>query len=306
MSSAIQIPQPLRGDSWTNRLIRDLIWKPAVKEDDWTVFAIVGREGSGKSLTCASILRAVDPTFTIDRTHFEPVPFMKAIAPSQDSSVQRPGVAIMGDEFGVAFGKRTWHDREQVESNQALQTARDDNRIIGLTVPRVEELDSQLEGRLHLLLETTKKKDGEFVELKYKVVDPSRDGAGKVYRKYPRYHIGDDYQVKHVRIGPPPADYVQAYKRKKAAFKNDLFDKVIDRFADEVGDGSAENASKTPKQIANEIIDNGGADKYHFVANNGNEYIDDDLICADYEISARKAQIVKKLLQRDIGILGEG
>lgn len=294
MSATTQLPRTLRADNWSSQLIRDFIWKPAVLENDWTAFAVVGREGSGKSFTCASILKAVDPGFTVERTHFEPVPFLKDIANGPD----RPGVAVMGDEFGVGFGKRTWHDREQIEANQALQTARDDNRIIGVTVPRMEELDSQLEGRIHLMLETTKKKDGEYVELKFKVVDPSRDGAGKIYRKYPKYHIGDDFQVQRIRMGMPPPDYIEDYERKKAEFKGELFDKVIERFDEEFGGDDDEDGEKTLKDVAQDIKEK-GLENYAIKPSRHSPKFDEDLIRADFGLSLNDSKAVKKLLTRD-------
>lgn len=294
MSVAVNVPQPLRNDEWTTRLIRDFIWKPAVQENDWAVFAVVGREGSGKSLTCASILKAVDPSFNASRAHFHPVPFLKDIANGPD----RPGVAVMGDEFGVGFGKRTWQDREQIEANQALQTARDDNRIVGLTVPRLEELDSQLEGRIHLLLETTKKKDGEYVECKFKVVDPSRDGAGKVYRKYPKYHIGDEFKPQRIRMGPPPQDFIKDYERKKAEFKGGLFDRVIDRYEEEF-EQEEQVEEKTPKQIATEIAKNGKIEAYKSTnPSNGVDYINQDLLRSEFGLTKSEASALKAYLER--------
>lgn len=300
MSTQQHLPPALRGDNWSARVLRDFVWKPAVLENDWAVFVMVGRENSGKSLSCASILKAVDPAFSVDRAHFNPVPFLKDIA----YAPERPGVAVMGDEFGVGFGKRTWHDREQIEANQALQTARDDNRIIGVTVPRLEELDSQLEGRMHLLLEAVKKKPGEYVECKFKVVDPSRDGAGKVYKKYPKYHLGsDEFHPETIRVSVPPQDFIDAYEAKKAEFKGGLYDRVIDQYEEEFGENGEPAEDLSPKQVVEIIKDDGGVEQYVFTANNGRDYVEDELIRADYELSKADTKTVKKLIEREIGLL---
>lgn len=290
-------PPPIRGDKWTQRLIRDYIWKPAVRQNDWTAFAVVGREGSGKSLTTASILQACDPTFNVDRTHFEPVPFLKDIADGPD----RPGVSVMGDEFGVGFGKRTWHDREQIEANQALQTARDDNRIVGVTVPRLEELDSQLQGRLHLFLETTQKNPENYVELKFKVIDPSRDGANKEYKKGPKYHIGDDYKIPKIRIGMPDSDYVAAYEEKKAAFKGELYDRVIERFEGAFEEEENGDEPTSPKDIAERISAEDKVDQFigkH--GQTGRKFVNKDLLRAEYELSHSDAKAVKAYLEKSV------
>lgn len=289
--TAPEIPQPLQADHITAEIIRHDIWRPAVLEDDWRVIVFVGREGSGKSLTCASVLRAVDPTFGVERTHFDPVPFLQDVGREQD----RPGVAAMSDESGVGFGNRTWHDREQIEANQYLQTARDDNRIVGLTLPRLEELDIQLQGRIHVLVEVVGKRDGEWVEVKWKRMNPSRSGEGKIYKKYPRDRVsGRIRKVTRLKIGPPPAEYVEPYKRKKSEWKDDLKDSVIDTYQED-----EQEEELSPKEVADDIMDGGDLQEY-VKSNNGQRWVAKDLIAAVYEIGDRKSKKVKELLLREV------
>jgi len=203
----------------------------------------------------------------------------------------------MLDEAGVAFGNRTWQDREQVKANQYLQTARDDNRIIGLTLPRLSELDSQLEGRIHYLGEVTKCRDGEFVELKWKRIDPSRAGENKVYKKYPRVNInGRTRKVKRIRIGLPPQQYLEPYQAKKAQFKQELNEEVVGMY--EPDEEETEDSLSEPKQIVEHILANEGYDSY-ISENNGQTYLDKDMIAYEYDIGDRKAKKVKKGLQRE-------
>jgi len=290
--TTVDLPPALAGDDLTTEIIRETIWRPAARNNDWRVFAIVGRESSGKSLTCASILSACDPTFSVDNAHFDPVPFLRDVGRDHN----RPGVATMADESGVAFGNRTWADREQVEANQYLQTARDHNRIIGLTVPRLEELDKQLRGRLHVLAETVQKRDGEWVELKWKILDPSRAGQSKLYKKYPILDRGGRREkVTRIRVGPPPDGLAREYQQKKARWKSDLKERVIDRF----GDGDEDIDEETPADIADQILSADGVERY-IRDNHGQRYIDRTLIVAEHEVSKAESKAVKSLLLQEV------
>lgn len=286
-------PEPLQADHVTAQLIRDRIWRPAKLENDWRAFAIVGREGSGKSLTCASILSAVDPSFGVENIHFDPVPFLEDIGDDPD----RPGLAVMSDETGVGFGNRTWHDREQVEANQALQTARDWNRVVGLTAPRLEEIDSQLRGRLHMIIETVGKRDGEWVEVKVKHLRPTRTGQGKMLTPFPRKSVDNRVRkITRLKIGPPPDSLIEAYEEKKRAWKEDLFDRVIDRYEDERTD---EPDDRTPRELSEEILDDDALESF-IGDNHGQKYIDRSKIAATYGIGDSRAKKVKALLQDEV------
>jgi len=294
----IQPPEPLQAEHTTARIIREDIWRPAVQQNNWSVFVVVGREGSGKSITCASILKAADPSFSVNRAHFDAVPFLKDVA-NED---QPPGTAVMGDEVGVAFGKRTWHDREQIEANQALQTARDGNKIIGLTLPRLEELDSQLISRAHVLVEvegTTS--DGDHAIVKWKRINPSRDGRGETRTKFPRVNVnGPVRRVKRLRIGPPPEEFVEPYERKKQAWKDGLYDDTIENFESE--DDDEDGPPETPQEIVADILDRDAVREYIMEVNGGQRFIDKDGIAFDYEVGDGTAAKVKKGLIKEAAL----
>jgi hypothetical protein len=294
----IQPPDPLQSDDISTRLIREDIWRPAAQQNDWSFFIVVGPEGSGKSQTCASILKMCDPSFNVDHTHFEAVPFLEDLA---DEDVP-PATGMMGDEVGNIFGKRTWHDREQIEANQVLQTARDGNKIIGLTLPRLEELDSQLVGRAHLLIEVQgTATDGSHAVVKWKRLNVSRDGRNEEKTKFPREKIdGVTRRVTHVRIGPPPEDYVDKYQPKKQEWKNSNYDNTISRFEGE-NDEDAETRPETPKEIVADILDQNTVEEY--IAQNGDQkYIATDAIAYDYDVGDGIASKVKQGLKKEAGL----
>lgn len=290
-----QPPQPLQAEHISAQIIREDIWRPAVLDNDWSVFVVVGREGSGKSLTCASILKAADPSFTVENAHFNAVNFIEDVADED----QPPGTAIQGDEVGVSFGKRTWHDREQIEANQALQTARDGNKIIGLTIPRLEELDSQLIGRVHVLVEmidTTE--DDDHAIVKWKRINPSRDGRNETRTKFPRRKInGVPRRLTRLRIGPPPESLAEPYQQKKQAWKDGLYDDVIQNFKDD----ESESGLDGPKEIVADIRDQDAVDEY--IESNGDQrYVNTSRIAYDYEVGEGTAKKVKQGLKEAEGL----
>jgi hypothetical protein len=292
MNANSDVPAPLQNDNLTTEVLRKDIWAPANRHNDWSMFVIVGREGSGKSLTCASILHACDPGFTVGNAHFRAVPFLDDLGSEKD----QPGRAAMLDEAGVAFGNRTWHDREQKKANQYLQTARDDNRIVGLTLPRLEELDSQLRGRIHYLGKAVKMKKGEWVELMWKRVNPTREGEGDIFREYPRANFnGRTSRIERIRIAPPPEEFLEGYEAKKAEFKDETKAEVIDLYSD---DEEPDTLSE-PKEIVDHIVETESWDEY-IGNNNGQTYLDKDMIAYEYGIGDRKAKKVKKGLQKEV------
>lgn len=290
----IDPPEPLQRDNISTRLIREDIWRPAAQQNDWSVFVVVGPEGSGKSQTCASILKMADPSFNIGHTHFEAIPFLEDLADED----QPPGAGMMGDEVGNIFGKRTWHDREQIEANQVLQTARDGNKIIGLTLPRLEELDSQLIGRAHVLVEvqgTTQNNRGEnHAVVKWKRLNVSRDGRGEERTRFPREKVdGVTRRVTHIRIGPPPQEFIEQYEPKKQTWKDSNYDNTISKFEDENED-DGDSPPETPQEIVADILDQDTVDEYIMEVNGGQRFIDKDAIAFDYEVGDGKASKVKK------------
>jgi hypothetical protein len=286
-------PESIRGESLTAQAIRERIWRPPNLENNWRVFVIVGREGSGKSLTCASILEACDPTFNPDRVHFDPMEFMETIKDPEAGA----GTAAMIDEAGVGMGVRSWYEKDQILLNKALQTARDDNMIIGMTLPRVEELDSQTEGRLHYFLEMQSVAPGDHARFKMQKWDPTRDGRNKTYRENFRYEEhGRTLKVGTMAIGPPSGAFLEGYEAKKRQFKQELYNEVLDEYEDDQPDEADEMSEQ---DLAGHIK---SGDIEQFVSThggNGTQYIDQDMIAMEYGLSNRKAKRVKKLLEAD-------
>ncbi|MGK7295289.1 MAG: hypothetical protein ACNS61_05560 [Candidatus Wenzhouxiangella sp. M2_3B_020] len=286
-------PESLQSNNLTARVIRQKVWRPPNKLNDWSCFVVVGREGSGKSHTTMSILEKADPTFDADRIHFDPEQFLRCI--KDIPKPERAGKAIMADESGVGLGVRSWYDKDQIKLNKVMQTARDDNMIVGLTLPRLTELDSQFRGRLHGFVEMRDLQRGEYAELSWKNVEPTRDERDKIYKKYPRMRVGGRVQrVTRLRIGPPTDDLVATYEEKKETFKEGLYQDAIDSMDD------SEEKRMSATEIAEDIAANHDIEEFVSVhGGNGTRYIDWKLIKPTYDVGRPTAREAKSLLEKN-------
>lgn len=275
------------------------IWDKVHKKNEWFVGAIVGREGSGKSHTAMRIASELDPSFTAKRVIFDIADLLEVLAESD----HEPGDAYVLDEAGVQLGKRTWQERSQILANQALQLARNSNLILILTLPRLGELDSQAQGRLHSFYEIIEKEDGDYVSGKWKWLDPDRaDITGQIYRHFPKRYInGETVKYRSLAFKPPVEALVDPYEERKQAFQQQFYRETVDalREEDEEDDGDDE---KSPKEIATEIAKDNVADYVSIHSQNNNRYVNTNLILANYDIPKTKAKAVKSLLQKQINL----
>jgi hypothetical protein len=292
MSAQEQVPEPLQTDTVEARLVKQQIWDRMWRQDEHFMCVIVGREGSGKSHTGIKLAEVADPTFNAERVMFDPVDFLKHLQEWKENN-ETQGKMVVIDEAGVGVGVRTWYDKAQVRLNQVLQIIRDENMGVIFTLPRLEELDSQTQGRLHAYLEMTEKRIDEWAKVKWLNWDPTRDGRNEIYREYPKLRIdGAKRTVKRLCLSPPSEDIVAAYEERKDAFQSREYEDAIDEMEEDVDD------EMSVKEVAMEITD---SEFSKFVSRHGQTkqpYINKQLIRAEYELSHADAQGVKSLLDK--------
>jgi len=295
---AAQSPQPpetIAGMSHSEMVLRREIWQRLNRDNEHFMGVVVGREGSGKSLTAVAIAALVDPEFTADDVFFDPQDLLKAF----DSDEYGPGNMIIMDEAGVGLGNRSWYDKEQILLNQTLQTVRDDNMGVIFTLPRLEELDSQTIGRLHAMIQMEGVVDGNYATAKWKNIELSRDGRGNDYQKYPRYMVdGSTRRISQIAIARPPASIEENYEQRKEAFKSELYEDAIDAYEPE-----DEGDDFGPQEAAEHVVEQDRVQE--FVSEhgqNGKRFVDGDLLGAEFNLSVRKAKTAKKLIEKEIDL----
>ena len=288
-----QPPKPLRQlkpTQYLGRIVKQKMWRRMNVENQHFMAAIVGREGTGKSHSALTLSRLVDPSFTAEDVYFDPQDLLRAF----DSDAYGRGDMIVLDEAGVGLGNRSWYDKEQILLNQTLQTVRDDNMGVIFTLPRLSELDSQTRGRLHAFLEMTEvnKREG-YALAKWKNVDPARGDRDKIYYKYPEQRLDSvQWDIQQIKIGPPPAELVEAYEGRKEAFKDELYEEAI-------AAQQSESDERGPQDIAEELQDDIGSVLSEH-GRTGEPYINKDLIRSRYDISHSDARTVKSLLEQEL------
>jgi len=196
-----KVPEALQADTVEARLIKREVWDRMWMDNEHFMGVLVGREGSGKSWTGIKIAEVCDPTFEGWRVMFDPKNFLKQLQEWKEEN-ETKGKMVVIDEAGVGVGVRSWYDKDQILLNQVLQLIRSENMGVIFTLPRLEELDSQTEGRLHSFMEMTDIQRGDWAELKYLEWSPTRDGRNDIYKKYPVMQF-DGYE-RQIRATPVP------------------------------------------------------------------------------------------------------
>lgn len=287
-------------DHVTGEILRRKVWRRANVENQHFVGVLVGREGSGKSHSALRICEAADASFHADRVYFDPANFVEDLRGGEVGE----GDAVMLDESGVGLGNRTWYEQSQVLFNQLLQTIRDNNLIILLTLPRLNELDKQARGRLHAVMEADTLEPGERATWRFKNVDPGRVQKDDIYYKYPRLRINNRLRVvTRISIGPPSEDLAAAYEKRKAEFKQSLMEETLEAL-NSAGESDA-NAKdvEREREVVDDLLDEDDTWRQYVDEHgaNGREYIDHQLISLDYpDLSGRAARRVKKAVEREV------
>lgn len=268
------------------------VWNRLHQRNEHFMGVVVGREGSGKSLTAIKLANLLDSNFSADNVLFRPEELLVML---RDEKYE-PGDFYVLDEAGVGFGNRTWQDRAQRLANQALQLIRDHNIGVIFTLPRLGELDSQTQGRLQAFYEIDEKVVDEYVEGRWKWIDPDRSATtGKIYKKYPR--TDDGARITKIRFEPPPASIIGTYQERKRAFQQEIYNQAIEELTDDTGDED----SRSPNDIADEILSDEGAEEYIREFNGGTQRVlDKDRIGATYELSKSERKEVKSLLMSEV------
>lgn len=293
----MQAPEHLQRPQNETAAILKKKWKRLNVQNEHWMCVIVGEEGSGKSYTAIKIGEMIDENFGAENVYFHPADVLEDL---RDENFQSGDVWVL-DEAGVGLGNRTWQDSGQKKLNQALQLVRSHNVGFIFTLPRLDELDKQARGRLQNALEIVNKEDGEYVQGPWYKSNVDRMGMSRssdsVWWSKP---VVRGSEVGAVSFTPPSEDVVEPYEARKQEFQAEFYDETIAELRGEsVDDGDGEDERPDPKEIANEIIDEGAEEYVNEINNGAQQVFDADLVAMDYGVGEGTAKRVKKQVIRN-------
>ncbi len=241
------------------------------KDVDW-VHAIVGSEGTGKSSLAAYMGTEFDDTFSPDRMKLTGQGFRNTAVDLE------PCQSIVFDEGIESLFSRDAMTTETKKMIKFFRKCRYLNLFIIICLPNIKELDKQIrENRIHSLSRTVKQGWMHFYsERKLKSID-FNDNNGI---DWPTPDFRDDWPKPEEHM----PDFWDEYREKK---KRDITD--IEKEGEEISiHDIATMVKKKDTRYRSEY--------------KGREYIDQDLVAADFELGDRRAKKVKKLVEADLGM----
>ena len=185
---------------------------------------ITGKTGSGKSEAGLKICEDNDPTFNEERIIFKMREFMNYL----NSNKCQPYQFFLLDELGATVPKREWYKISNRVFTYVMQTFRDKNLGVVMTVPTLGFVDKNVEPLLHFYIQTLHiRRDVNQCITKAFIVDPNPK-TGKVYYKYPRVTKNKMIRVmKRTVFKRPSLKLRKLYIKKRKIFTRELGEDAI-------------------------------------------------------------------------------
>jgi rubrerythrin len=118
-----------------------------VERDMNSVFAFFGVPGSAKSMSCMQLLRALDPTFGLDRIALSQEDFFEIEGKRQETR----GRGVMDDDMSRWANSRTYGSDDNIITAEMFDTFRFKNEYHGITTPRDSRIDKAVREHIHLV-----------------------------------------------------------------------------------------------------------------------------------------------------------
>jgi hypothetical protein len=108
---------------------------------------------------------------------------------------------------------------------------------------------------------------------------------------------GHKEKVKEIAFTPPPDGLVEEYEPRKDEFVSQFAEDAVERAKEEL----EEDTEQTPQEVAEEVIEDDRVEEFiSHHGQTGRPYVDKDLLAAEYDLSVRKSNTAKKLIERDV------
>jgi len=272
-----------------NPILERRAWAKMWLEDNNVVWVVVGDTGDGKSYASLRLGEILDPNFGVDNVATNIVEFM------EHATEDHPrGTVTVLEEASVEASSYDWHDDSNRIFAKLLDTWRHQNRMAIINLPNFKSLEKGARRRTKGIIKMQHAapwrdySQGKFYDAKYGNIED------RFTTPFPTI---DGKQRKFIRFKMPSEELREAYEQQKREYTGELNQEMLNSLLEKQQEAEEEDLS--PKDIANEIVEDGAVDRY-ISDNNGQEYLDRGMIELDYDIGERKGKKVKKAIQSQI------
>lgn len=246
-----KIPNHILNASPLKRHILLPIYMRRFRDTNWFM-TTAGYPGTGKSFALLKMMsdlqvdpKTLEPNFNPEeQVVFSGMEFIKQVRKTDPE--KDPGRCILFDEIEIEANSKGW-DKVGQQIALAVNTMRFKKNILGASLPRETDLLKGVRSLRNARLITqdidfkTNEVVGKYMYVNYNLSIDTHDHLNKnpAFAYYPRmeYETEDgskaSIKIKEIRVGKPQQEIIKSYKKKKADFLNDFYDKQLDYFKKE-------------------------------------------------------------------------
>tara|TARA_Y100000310_G_scaffold57354_1_gene52539 strand:+ start:3991 stop:4884 length:894 start_codon:yes stop_codon:yes gene_type:complete len=202
------------------------IYSKTYNENNNFIGMAIGDTGSGKSYSMIRLAEILDPDFSTERICLDPLKFITLI---NEKKIPRGGV-LVGDEFGVQMGNKSFMSQINKDFSKIFQTCRKSGIIMLMTVPKFGLIDKDARDLGDATFQVLRKIKSE----KLTVVKPQQIHNNPRTRNsyYPYLQVNNKtgyVKVKKMFLGLPSTKLKNAYEKIKDEFMNELNQQIYNR-----------------------------------------------------------------------------
>ena len=211
------------------KIMNSILYRRLVMENKNIIQAIVGPTGSGKTYSGLKICenwykKKWNKDFPEEYICFSVREVLELL---QQGKVQA-GDIILLEEIGTSMNARDFQNKISKVFNAVLQTFRNKNIGLIVTLPYLSMLDSQTRKLVHMLIKTVSiDKYRKVSRIKPLWLQWDQD-TGKMYKHKPKIMKGGLMEpVEFIELGLCSQQLIEIYEKKKSKFVDSTIDKAL-------------------------------------------------------------------------------
>lgn len=199
------------------------VWNEVWANDSNATFIMIGKPGSGKSVSVIKMAQDLDPTFTLERICYNLEDFLKLIDVGDSNGPLHPGNVIIFDEIVTDQGaeSRSAMTKSNKIMNYVTASFRAKRLVVFYCLPSLTQLDKNIRdinvtGVFEVITKDIKRRKN-LCKFQWSSYDAK---SQNVYRIFPRLvsKTGMIFKVDSVWIGIPDKATIKEYKKKKMEY----------------------------------------------------------------------------------------